>query len=259
MLDLPGGMRIGTIHAFCQSLLRRFPLEASLSPHFRLVDDRDAEDALTEARETCWRMPARRGMRAALDTLAGPRLGRPVRHATSRRCSAICRRLQRRARAWRELEAAQRRALGVTAATEAEIIAGRGELAGGTAAARRRAIVAATARRRAPNARHAFSTGSAWTRPERGEHWQHWCEEFLTKDGKPRAPSGFVSKAVRDAHPDLARSLPGRMRSDHRGDRRLPALRRGGGLGRAGDAGRAGAATPTRSARRRPGCSTTTT
>ncbi|MBV8614695.1 MAG: UvrD-helicase domain-containing protein, partial [Acetobacteraceae bacterium] len=25
VLDLPGGMRIGTIHAFCQSLLRRFP------------------------------------------------------------------------------------------------------------------------------------------------------------------------------------------------------------------------------------------
>ena len=52
VLDLPGGMRIGTIYAFCQSLLRRFPLEAAFSPHFLLVDDRDAEDALTEARET---------------------------------------------------------------------------------------------------------------------------------------------------------------------------------------------------------------
>src|SRR4051794_25011645 len=52
VLDLPGGMRIGTIHAFCQSLLRRFPLEARLSPHFQVVDERDAEDALTEARET---------------------------------------------------------------------------------------------------------------------------------------------------------------------------------------------------------------
>ena len=29
VLDLPGGMRIGTIHAFSQSLLRRFPLEAA--------------------------------------------------------------------------------------------------------------------------------------------------------------------------------------------------------------------------------------
>ena len=42
VLDLPGGMRIGTIHAFCQSLLRRFPLEAAISPHFRLVEDADA-------------------------------------------------------------------------------------------------------------------------------------------------------------------------------------------------------------------------
>src|SRR5215813_12053531 len=47
VLDLPGGMQIGTIHAFCQSLLRRFPLEAALSPHFRLVDEIDAADALT--------------------------------------------------------------------------------------------------------------------------------------------------------------------------------------------------------------------
>jgi ATP-dependent helicase/nuclease subunit A len=52
VLDLPGGMRIGTIHAFCQSLLRRFPLEAALSPHFRLVDEIDADLALRDARET---------------------------------------------------------------------------------------------------------------------------------------------------------------------------------------------------------------
>ena len=42
---------------------------------------------------------------------------------------------------------------------------------------------------------------------ERCEHWQHWCEEFLTKEGKPRAPSQFASKAVTDAHPGLERSF----------------------------------------------------
>jgi ATP-dependent helicase/nuclease subunit A len=52
VLDLPGGMRIGTIHAFCQSLLRRFPLEAGLSPHFEVADDTDAALRLREARET---------------------------------------------------------------------------------------------------------------------------------------------------------------------------------------------------------------
>lgn len=51
VLDLPGGMRIETIHAFCQSLLRRFPLEAQLSPHFKLADDEEATQRLREARE----------------------------------------------------------------------------------------------------------------------------------------------------------------------------------------------------------------
>ena len=51
VLDLPGGMRIGTIHAFCQALLRRFPLEAALSPHFELMEDSDTALALDAARE----------------------------------------------------------------------------------------------------------------------------------------------------------------------------------------------------------------
>ncbi|HQT64395.1 MAG: double-strand break repair helicase AddA [Acidocella sp. 20-57-95] len=51
VLDLPGGMKINTIHAFCQSLLRRFPLEAQLSPHFELEDEISAQHRLREARE----------------------------------------------------------------------------------------------------------------------------------------------------------------------------------------------------------------
>ncbi|RZK80049.1 MAG: double-strand break repair helicase AddA, partial [Methylobacterium sp.] len=51
VLDLPGGMRIGTIHAFCQSLLRRFPLEANITPHFALVEDADARLTMERARE----------------------------------------------------------------------------------------------------------------------------------------------------------------------------------------------------------------
>lgn len=51
VLDAPGGMRIDTIHAFCQSLLRRFPLEARVMPHFRLIEERDAATLLLQARE----------------------------------------------------------------------------------------------------------------------------------------------------------------------------------------------------------------
>lgn len=68
VLDLPGGMRIGTIHAFCQSLLRRFPLEAELSPHFEVADEVQENRRLREAREDAL---ARPGHEAAVYALAG--------------------------------------------------------------------------------------------------------------------------------------------------------------------------------------------
>ena len=38
VVDTPGGVKIATIHAFCQALLRRFPLEADVSPEFVVLD-----------------------------------------------------------------------------------------------------------------------------------------------------------------------------------------------------------------------------
>ncbi|MFH5925405.1 double-strand break repair helicase AddA [Roseomonas xinghualingensis] len=51
VLEQPGGMRIATIHAFCQSLLRSFPLEARLPPAFTLLEEADSATLLAEARE----------------------------------------------------------------------------------------------------------------------------------------------------------------------------------------------------------------
>jgi ATP-dependent helicase/nuclease subunit A len=39
-IETPGGLKIQTIHSFCGALLRRFPLEAGLSPAFVELDDR---------------------------------------------------------------------------------------------------------------------------------------------------------------------------------------------------------------------------
>ena len=41
-IETPGGLRIQTIHSFCASLLRRFPLEAGVPPGFAEMDDRAA-------------------------------------------------------------------------------------------------------------------------------------------------------------------------------------------------------------------------
>ncbi|KIT15441.1 double-strand break repair helicase AddA [Jannaschia aquimarina] len=38
-IETPGGLKIQTLHAFCAALLRRFPLEAGISPSFSEMDD----------------------------------------------------------------------------------------------------------------------------------------------------------------------------------------------------------------------------
>ena len=72
VLDTPGGMKIMTIHAFCQSLLRRFPLEAEVAPHFTLIEERDAAALLGEARDemlNAARSDADGALRKALDAV----------------------------------------------------------------------------------------------------------------------------------------------------------------------------------------------
>lgn len=45
-LETPGGLKIQTIHAFCEGLLHRFPLEADLTPGFELIDEASARAML---------------------------------------------------------------------------------------------------------------------------------------------------------------------------------------------------------------------
>ena len=49
-LETPGGLKVQTIHAFCESLLQRFPLEAGIPPGFQVLDERGSRELLSEAR-----------------------------------------------------------------------------------------------------------------------------------------------------------------------------------------------------------------
>lgn len=49
--DAPDGIRIQTIHSLCQSLLRRFAIEAGVSPYFRLMEDHESKVLLQAAKE----------------------------------------------------------------------------------------------------------------------------------------------------------------------------------------------------------------
>ncbi|SIR28936.1 DNA helicase/exodeoxyribonuclease V, subunit A [Rhizobium sp. RU35A] len=51
-LETPGGLKIQTIHAFCEALLHQFPLEANVAGHFSVLDDVSASALLAEARRS---------------------------------------------------------------------------------------------------------------------------------------------------------------------------------------------------------------
>ncbi|ADZ72613.1 double-strand break repair helicase AddA [Polymorphum gilvum] len=49
-LETPGGLKIQTIHAFCEALLHQFPLEANVAGHFTVLDDRVGAELMAEER-----------------------------------------------------------------------------------------------------------------------------------------------------------------------------------------------------------------
>jgi len=50
-IETPGGLKIQTLHAFCERLLGRFPLEAGVPPNFEILDERSAQELMDEVRD----------------------------------------------------------------------------------------------------------------------------------------------------------------------------------------------------------------
>jgi ATP-dependent helicase/nuclease subunit A len=199
VLDLPGGMRISTTHAFCQSLLRRFPLEARVSPHFRLVEDQDARAALDQARETVLPRadPATIAALAGLASAEGfAALTAQLEHSRNRLAALLALPPATRASAWR-------RAVGASHDTEAGLIAAAVTWPDETRLrdALRRARLFGS-----PAVSNKAAGMEGWLNlpPEdRAEHWPRWLEHLFTQDGSPRAASGFCNPKLAAQHGDI--------------------------------------------------------
>jgi ATP-dependent helicase/nuclease subunit A len=70
-LETPGGLKIQTIHAFCEKLLKRFPLEAGVSPGFQVLEDAAAAEVSAYARDAV--------AEAAIESPDGP-IGKAYAH-----------------------------------------------------------------------------------------------------------------------------------------------------------------------------------
>lgn len=68
-IETPGGLKIQTIHAFCSSLLRRFPLEAAVAPDFAEADERSLQQLRIEVLDRYSRGPEAGSMRALMRRL----------------------------------------------------------------------------------------------------------------------------------------------------------------------------------------------
>lgn len=199
VLDLPGGMRIGTIHAFCQALLRRFPLEAGISPHFQVIED--AEAGLAAAREDTLAEAHSEAARAALDLVAP--------FATARQFAGLVEQLRRDGerleKAWHAGRDAQRRALNVTAKSEHELL-DRAASWPGEAALREAISEIASHDATSPTRRERAERMLLWLARDhdgRISAWDEWFACFHNADGAPCAPSILVNDGLDKVRPGL--------------------------------------------------------
>jgi len=186
VLELPGGMRISTIHAFCQSLLGAFPLEAGLPPQFSVLEDADAAALLAEAREAV--LGGGLAPREKLDRLAAlvgaedfsgvvsALLGKRDRLAACLRGSNGLAGLRFRLAALLDLDDAE---------NEAAVIASACRVPDAVA---REAAAWINHRNKQPRALAEAVRGFLALDAEgRAARWDEWCGLFLTKDGAPRS------------------------------------------------------------------------
>lgn len=84
-IETPGGLRIQTIHSFCASLLRRFPLEADVPPGFTEMDDRAARQMRAEIVEEIADGPDAAVVRRLTEVQNGEDFGKLVEQIASQR------------------------------------------------------------------------------------------------------------------------------------------------------------------------------
>ena len=195
-LETPGGLKIVTIHAFCESVLHRFPLEAQVPFDFSVIEDEERASMVLAARESV--LAQGLGAAGAVDllfeTLSDDQIRAAIDAALSdgRKLKAVLAHPNASKANLRQLLGETRTAQELSAAVISQRLIGPGELArlfaicppkGGT-----RSLEDKLAR-----------IDPAMPDPER------WIRAFLTADDTVLAR--FPVKAISTADPDLAELL----------------------------------------------------
>ena len=212
-LETPGGLKIQTIHAFCESLLHRFPLEANVAGHFSVLDDTAAATLLADARRQLLAATAAREDKAlskafqhvldiaddsGLETLLSEIVA--ARHAIHP--------FLEMARRGGGLEQALRQAYGFSESDTAETVAADvwplPDLPE-DGLARVTAIAVSDGGKRAGE--FAASLQAAVEATHASDRFKALEDAFLTKAGSPKAESTLVFKSLRERAPELGEAV----------------------------------------------------
>jgi ATP-dependent helicase/nuclease subunit A len=210
VLDDPTGLRILTLHAFCQAVLARFPLEADVPPHAQVLDERTAPELLLEARAGMIE-----AVRDAPDAPLGRAFAEVTRHVEDNGFAALIEALMTDRRRLVRLQeahggqtntvAAIWRALGLPPESDdaAVLAAGLAD----TALDRRQLECAADALAGGSEAeaQRGARIRAFLAAAERTAQWDDYCDVFLTKEGPPRVH--LVTRPTETRAPGIAAAL----------------------------------------------------
>ena len=218
-LETPGGLKIQTIHAFCESLLHQFPFEANVAASFSVLDDRDADALMQAARASVIALAAR----GADDALAQAFDGLMARFADASLNDHLDAILRNRHALIRAFDDAGTEGLGARFAHVLNLHAAMLELSEDEIEPARRALadpmkssvslpkqtveaLMETARDVGTNrdGERAAILWKAWTTDDPETGLALWQDAFLTAAGKPRAVEGsYFAGKVRERFPDI--------------------------------------------------------
>ena len=208
-LETPGGLKIQTIHAFCESVLHQFPLEANVAGHFEILDETAATALLAEARRMLLTAAAHEEDAVLADAFryvleAGGEAGLEKLLTALIAGRDAIRRFRAFAAAHGGLETVLRRALDLSPEEDdASIEASAWPLPSLAGEALETFLSAAEAGSAVTPRKFAAGLDQVAT-AEAGERWPLIVDLFMTNEGKPRILSKVTAGALLAAMPDAA-------------------------------------------------------
>ncbi|THK38693.1 double-strand break repair helicase AddA [Ensifer sp. MPMI2T] len=208
-LETPGGLKIQTIHAFCEALLHQFPLEANVAGHFSVLDDSAAAVLLADARRALLAATAVDDTELAgafatvLDLADDTGLERLLETIVANRTPIQA--FLDRAATRGGLEAHLRASLTIAPGETAEsVLAKVWPLAGLNGAALEHYLDLAARKGGAKPSEFAEGLKAVAKLADPEERYRNLLGLFFNGGGKPRADSTFLNAAMRREAPDLA-------------------------------------------------------